>query len=193
MIAEAITNTDIVLWALFELGGSESFVDVEEIMLKAFDLVPERFCWRTRPEIPDKLKGNAALHGADAASPKLLIKNGQTQRRLTIDGQKWIEDHFDRLASTLSGDARVEPPKGRRGSRILSEVTRSDLFAKWAEEGTLTEEKWRFADLFRCSPDSSTSIWRQRLETLRSAAYASGRDDILRFLDQIPKDNPGWF
>jgi hypothetical protein len=193
MIAEAITNTDIYLWALFELGGSDRFMDVEDVMLEAFRLVPERFCWRTKPDIPDKLKGNSALHGADAAFPKLLIKNGQSQRRLTLEGQKWIEDNFDRLASALRGDVKVEAPKSRRSSRLLSEVSRSDIFMSWTDTDALVAEKWRYADLFRCSPDSAQHIWKHRLETLRSAAYAAGREDILKFLDQIAGDHPDWF
>ena len=175
MITEAITNTDVYLWALFELGASDHFVDVEDAMLRAFELVPERFCWRTKTTIPDKLKGNSALHGADAASPKLLIKNGQTQRRLTLDGQQWIESNFDRLASALRGDVKVEAPKSRRSSRLLNELSKSDIFTNWVETSSLAVEKWRFADLFRCSPDSAQNIWKHRLETLRSAAYAAGR------------------
>jgi hypothetical protein len=193
MIDEAIKNTDILLWALFELGGSDAFVDVEDIMLKAFDLVPERFCWRTRRDLPDKLKGNSALHGADATSPRLLIKNGQHQRRLTLEGQTWIETNFDRLAAALTGEIKVEPPKTRRTFQMISELTRSELFAAWVQSNELSPDKWRFADLFRCSPDSAQSVWRHRLETLRSAAYASGREDALKFLDQIANDHPDWF
>jgi hypothetical protein len=193
MIAENINNTDILLWALFEIGGSDKFVDVEDVMLKAFRLVPERFCWRTNRDLPDKLKLNSSLHGADAATPKLLIKNGQHQRRLTIEGQRWIEDNFDRLASALGGDVKVEPPKGRPSSRLLSDLARSDIFETWSEASELAPEQWRYADLFRCSPDSAHTIWKQRLETLRSAAYASGREDILKFLDHIASDHPDWF
>jgi hypothetical protein len=193
MIAETIANTDIFLWALFELGGSDDFVDVEDIMLEAFRLVPERFCWRTNRELPDKLKLNPALHGADANTPKLVIKNGPSQRRLTLEGQQWIEDHFDRLASALGGDVKVEAPKTRRSSRLIGDISRSDIFSSWVENGTLLSEKWRYADLFRCSPDSAPSIWKNRIENLRSAAYVAGREDILKFLDQIATDHPEWF
>jgi hypothetical protein len=193
MIAESINNTEIFLWALFELGGSDGFVDVEDAMLEAFRLVPERFCWRTNRDLPDKLKLNPALHGADAATPKLLIKNGQHERRLTIEGQRWIEDNFDRLVSVLRGDVTVEPPKGRRSSRLLNDLIRSDIYEQWSGTDTLVTEKWRYADLFRCSPDSANTIWKHRLETLRSAAYASGREDILKFLDRIASDHPDWF
>jgi hypothetical protein len=193
MIAETIKNTDIFLWAIFELGGADHFVDVEDVMLEAFRLVPERFCWRTNSELPDKLKLNPALHGADAATPKLLIKNGPNQRRLTIQGQQWIEDNFDHLAAALGGDVKIEAPKTRRSSRLVGDLTRSDLFTAWRDTSTLVPEKWRYADLFRCSPDSAAGIWKHRLENFRSAAYAAGRDDILTFLDQIATEHPDWF
>jgi hypothetical protein len=193
MIADTINNADIFLWAVFELGGSDDFVDVEDVMLEAFRLAPERFCWRTKRDLPDKLKLNAALHGADAAAPKLLIKNGQHQRRLSIQGQQRIEDNFDRLATALRGDVKVEVPKTRRSSRVIGDVTRSEIFTAWADSNSLVPEKWRYADLFRCSPDSANSVWKHRLENYRSAAYAGGREDILKFLDQIAIDHPDWF
>lgn len=193
MIVEATTSTDVFLWALYELGGAEDFVDVELVLLEAFRIAPQRFGWRTRPDLPDRLKGNMALHGADIKSPKLLIKQGPDKRRLTLEGQRWIEENFDRLAESLGGDRVVEAPKSNRTSRLLSEATRSDVFIEWSETDTLATEKWRYADLLRCSPDSAPAVWKQRIETLRSAAYAAGREDFLKFLDQIVSDHADWF
>jgi hypothetical protein len=193
MIAEPITSTDVFLWALYELGGADDFVDVEDVLLKAFRLAPQRFSWRTRQDLPDRLKGNMALHGADIRSPKLLIKSGPDKRRLTVEGQEWIEENFDRLASALSGSSVVEAPKSHRSSRLVNDAARSEIFVSWTETNALPSEKWRFADLLRCSPDSAQSVWRQRVETLKSAAYAAGRDDLLKFIEQLISEHSEWF
>ena len=38
MTGEPVTNSDVFLWSLFELGGDEDFVDVEPVLseLRAF-------------------------------------------------------------------------------------------------------------------------------------------------------------
>lgn len=193
MSAEPLTSADVVLWALFELEGSDEFVDVENVFLEAFKIAPQRFGWRTRPDIPDKLKGNAALHGADVRSPKLLIKRGPDHRQLTLEGQRWIEDNFERLADALGGDRIVEAPKGRKSSRLVSEAVKAEAFKVWSESGSLPAEKWKFADMLHCSHDSAQSVWRGRLEALRSAAYVADRNDLLSFLDLLATEHVDWF
>jgi hypothetical protein len=42
MSPEPVTNSDVFLWALYELGGADEFVDVEEAFIKAFELAPLR-------------------------------------------------------------------------------------------------------------------------------------------------------
>lgn len=193
MTTEPVTSTDVFLWALYELGASEAFVDVEDAMILAFELAPKRFSWRTRDDLPDKLKGNMALHGADVQTPKLLIKSGSDKRRLTAEGQQWIEANFERLATALRGDRVIDAPKAHRSSRRLSEIQRSGLFMTWQENGALPSEKWRFAEMLRCAPDSAQVVWRDRVATLRSAAYSAAEDDVLKFLDQLTSEHPDWF
>jgi len=54
-------------------------------------------------------------------------------------------------------------------------------------------DRVRVARLLRCAPDAPRQVWRERLETLRSAATAGKRDDVLRFLDRLEEENPDWF
>ena len=39
MNAETTTNFDVILWALYDLGGDEKFVDIEDIFLKLSKLL----------------------------------------------------------------------------------------------------------------------------------------------------------
>ena len=193
MTPEPITNSDVFLWALFELGGADAFVDVEDVFLRAFKLAPMRLSWRTRADIPDLKKCSKALRDIEANKPGLLVKQGSDFRRLNVDGQQWIEDNFDRLAEALGSDRIVKPPRARFSSRLVSEATRSDVFQQWTSQCVLAEEKWQFAELLRCAPDSSRTLWHSRLETLRSAAYSAGRTDLLEFLDALAVKRPDWF
>ena len=98
MTGEPVTNSDVFLWSLFELGGGEDFVDVEPAFLLAFQLAPQRLGWRTKSDLPDLKKCSKALRDAEAKVPSLLLKQGPDLRRLTVEGQKWIEENFERLA-----------------------------------------------------------------------------------------------
>ncbi len=193
MVAEPVTNSEVFLWALFELDGSETFVDVEDVFLQAFKLAPQRLSWRTRSDLPDLKKCSKALRDAEAKTPQLLVKSGGDLRRLTVDGQKWIEDNFERLAAALGTDRVVQAPRSRKSSRLLSEATRSDAFRQWQDTGALSQEKWRYAELLRCSPDSNRSVWKNRIETLKSAAYAAKHKAMLDFLDDLVNAHSDWF
>jgi hypothetical protein len=193
MSSEPVTNSDIFLWALYELGGADEFVDVETAFIKAFELAPLRLSWRTRQDLPDLKKCSKALRDAEGREPKLLVKNGAEMRRLTVEGQRWIEENFDRLAESLGGDRLVRASRTRVPSRLVGHALQSPVFTTWNETRAITEHKWRVAEMLRCSPDSSRSVFRDRLETLRSAAYSAGRLDALAFFDALVKERADWF
>ena len=191
--AEPVTNSEVFLWALYELGGADEFVDVEDVFIQAFELAPLRLSWRTRADLPDLKKCSKALRDADDRSPLLLVKKGAERRQLTAEGQKWIEDNFDRLAEALRSNQVVKAPRTRTPARLVGYALRSTAHKKWAESGEITDEKWRIADMLRCSPDSARTVFRERLETLRAAAYSAGREDALAFLDALQEQRPEWF
>lgn len=193
MSPEPVTNSDVFLWALYELGGADDFVDVEDVFFKAFDLAPLRLSWRTRADLPDLKKCSKALRDAEGREPPLLVKKGAEMRRLTVEGQQWIERNFSRLAEALGGDGPVRAPQTRVPSRLVSQALHGQVFKMWAEAGVITEEKWKVAEMLRCSPDSSRTVFRDRLETLRGAAYSTGHLDALQFFDALGTERSDWF
>jgi hypothetical protein len=193
MSPEPVTNSDVFLWALYELGGADDFVDVEDAFIRAFELAPLRLSWRTRPDLPDLKKCSKALRDAEGREPRLLVKKGAEMRRLTVEGQQWIEENFDRLAEALGGDGDVRAPRTRVPSRLISQALQSSVFRIWADTQTITTEKWRVAEMLRCSPDSSHTVFRDRLETLRAAANSAGRRDALGFLNKLASERADWF
>ena len=76
---EPITNTDVFLWALYELGGSDEFIDVEAAFYRAFELAPARLSWRTRSDLPDLKKCSKALRDAEGRKPALLVRRGRNK------------------------------------------------------------------------------------------------------------------
>jgi hypothetical protein len=191
---EDLANWEIFVWALNELGGGNTMIDVEEVFIRCFEIAPRRFCWRTRPALPDYKKCSKALSDAEARRPALLIKTGDTfGRQLTVAGQQWVDSNDHRLRPLLGFGRNISEPRQRPRSKMLAEVERSEIFQQWKQHFSFQAEKWRVADLLRCSPDSSHRIWSDRLQTLRSAAYAAKKSEVLSFLDSLQKSNPDWF
>lgn len=188
-----VASWEIFLWALYQLGGSAQFVDIEDISVKCFEIAPARFKWRTR-DLPDYKKCTKALQVAEKMEPRLLIKTGDSfGRQLTVEGQKWIESNSKRLSRLLESGSPVPEPKQRPSARLLAEIERSEPFIQWNQLGIVPPEKWKVAEVLRCSPDSSPSIWSDRLATARAIANSAQKNDVLHFLDQVAVEHPDWF
>jgi hypothetical protein len=192
--ADEIANWEIFLWALSRLEGGTTFVDVEDVFVKCFELAPRRFAWRTRADLPDYKKCSKALRDAEARRPRLLVKTGDgLKRQVTVEGQEWVTANERRMLDIVHSGKVVQEPRSRPRVRLLAEVERSDPYRRWAEEGVLPAEKWQVAELLRCSPDSERRIWRNRLQVLRAAANGADRARLLAFLDELAATYPSWF
>lgn len=189
-----VTNHEVFLWALSQLGGIHGFVDVEHVFVKCFEVAPQRFSWRTRSDLPDYKKCAKALRDAEAKRPKLLVKTGDSfGRQFTVEGQAWLEAHKARLNTRIGGVDVVQEPRSRHRARLIAEVERSTVFQEWAASRTVVSEKWRMAELLKCSPDSQKVIWNDRLQILRAAARAAGKNDLLQFLEAVASKRSIWF
>jgi hypothetical protein len=193
-VTDSIANSEeIILWALYDLGGAEQFVDVEDVFIRAFELAPKRLCWRTRPELINFKTCSLAEGALGRQTPKLLIKQGDYMRKISVDGLKWIEENFDRLAEELAKDRVVRATRRRSTSKLLTQVQRSPVYTNWLRTQEITGEKWRVAELLRCSPDNASSIFQDRITTLQSVAYAAGHAEVMKFLDELSSQRKEWF
>ena len=191
---DEIANWEVFLWSLYQLGGSSKFVDIEDVSLECFRIAPARFGWRTRTDLPDYKKCAKALQEAEVRRPRMLVKTHDSfGRQLTAEGQRWVEANSKRLSKILNRGVPVPEPKRRPTSRMMAEIELSEPFVLWKDTGQIPQEKWRMADVLRCSPDSSAVTWSARLESARGVAYAADKKSILRFLDEVVSAHPDWF
>jgi hypothetical protein len=191
---DEIANWEIFLWALHRLDGGTRYVDVEDIYLECFDIAPARFGWRTRKDLVDYKKCAKALQEAERRSPKLLIKTRDAYaRQFTVEGLQWIKANSVRLSKILQSELPIPEPKHRPTARMLIEIERSEPFIAWLETKSISQEKWKIAEVLHCSPDSSPETWVSRLQSARSVAYDADRKIIIEFLDAVYKEHPDWF
>jgi hypothetical protein len=171
---------------LYQLGGADRLVDVEDIYLECFRLAPARLGWRTRPDLPDYKKCAKALQSVEASTHRgLLTKHGRYERKLTAEGVKWCERWRDRLEATYGGQRVVRAARAGDQERTLRELRAHPAFRHWVENGALPSGWWDIADAFRCSPSSSREVWDQRLDHAQRAADAADDREVREFVDQV--------
>jgi hypothetical protein len=81
MTEPELSNIDVVLYALFKLGGDERKIHTEEIAYEAYSLAKERFGWRLSRfrdmGFPDKEPVRRALMDAAKKNTVILPSGGQ--------------------------------------------------------------------------------------------------------------------
>src|SRR6266550_293762 len=129
---EDIPNWELAAAACFLEGGATKLVHTEDLAVRAFQLAPQRFCWRKYPERIDLDIARVSL--TDAAKDKngaLVQGSKDSGWSLTQAGTQWVEQARQRFPNlfrarpSLIPIAEVHRPSlltGRRtvcGSRML--------------------------------------------------------------------------
>lgn len=181
-------NSDLLVWACYQCGGFDRWIDVEELYLKAFELAPTRLAWRTRGDLPDYKKCARALQQLE--DPKLsdhlglLAKQTQHLRKLTPAGKEWCEKYRDALVSLYGGGAVPAAPT-QDPARLLRHIESTAAFSHFKRTGAVDCEIWQIAEALRCLADSSQSVWMARIDAVASAAERMARADAIEFAHQL--------
>ena len=187
-----IDNPDLIPLALYELGGTGTFVDVEDVFVRCFELAPERFRWR-RHNIPNYKTLSKALRDFEDDHPGLLLKTDDgLSRQLSADGIEWVRSRGADFQQ-LKDQPGSNPPTRRREHKILNEFTQHKTVKVFLDGVKPSLVKYEIADLLLCSPDSPASVWTERYESYRSAAQDAGRPDLIGFLEYLRNSKPEWF
>jgi len=148
---ENITNNDVILWAFYELGASEDFVDVEDAFIRAFDLALCVLVENSGRSRPITRSVHLALGALGRQVPRPLINRGEYFRMISVAGQEWIEENFNRLAEELGNNRSIKAPRSRNTTRLVSQLMKSDIYELWKKDHLITNDKWRVAIALRCS------------------------------------------
>jgi hypothetical protein len=171
-------NTDVFVWALYLLNGSERAVDVEEIYLKVFEIAPLRFGWRTRPDLPNFKKTAKALQEVEAKSHVgLLLRSSANLRRLTPEGKAWVLRNRALLEAVYGGKT-VAAPANSDLARQMKNLKSNQVYAIWQSGKSLTLT--HLSVLLNCSKTSADAVWRNRLADLTELADQTNDAEILR-------------
>ena len=183
--SESPNNQDALVFALYLLGGADKDVDVEDMFLKCHELAPARLSWRTRPDLPDYKKVSKALQSVEASTHVGLFHHtNQYARRLTLDGNRWVETYMSILERVYS-KAPVQASKNTNmHERKRHEIKNSQVWVLFKESpANIGIED--FASVLQCSAASSQTTWASRVHDVKRAADVLQDQELMQFAQLV--------
>ena len=192
---EKVSDKDIVLYALYLLGGWQKRVHTEDVALKCYKIAPSKFSWVKYPQYPDLAPARFALEAAKKPEYGSLV-NGESERKrtiksvggwmLTANGIKWIKENKSRIEEYLG----KHKPTGDRlhTDRKLKEFLRSVAFRKFMDYGEQAEiSHAEFAESIVCTVNTRVEVLNNRLEQLYSIAEELGKNEVKSYVNFCQK------
>ncbi len=110
--SSAVSNTDLVLIVLADLGGGERSIDVEDVAEAAWKATPARFSWPRHQQYPDLDAVDVTLRAAKKNSG-LVTGSKRAGWMLTVAGSAYVE----RTEETTRGYLVRQGQAGRTANR----------------------------------------------------------------------------
>ena len=183
--SESPNDQDALVFALYLLGGADKDVDVEDMFLKCHELAPARLSWRTRPDLPEYKKVSKALQSVEASTHVGLFHHtNQYARRLTLDGNRWVETYISILERVYS-KAPVQASKNTNmHERKRHEIKNSQVWVLFKESpANIGIED--FASVLQCSAASSQTTWASRVHDVKRAADVLQDQELMQFAQLV--------
>ncbi len=192
-----IANRELVVYALYLLGGDSNPVHTEDIALKCFELFPASFSWVKHSQYPDKDIVRVALTDARKTTNGSFVEGRSGEKRglsaktkrqpiedgwmLTTAGVRWIRDNQGKLAQVVdSGQVKAHR---QRLLKQLKRVRDHSLFGIYLENpGRFSPSIGAIADLLRCRVDADAQVWQERLDKVYRQAMAAEQIDVCDFI-----------
>lgn len=189
-----LSNVDIVTIALFQLGGSTSAIDIEDIAVYAFKLAPDRFSWRKYPKQISLQDVRFALENAQRPQSGYVFGGTEGGWMLTESGHDFAKQNTGRLSLRSNSGKKREPLSEQRWRRSeKSRILRTEAFQKFrhSRQSEITsQDAWQF---FRIDEYVRGDSRKRRLSRVLNAF----RDDpdigdavvtISKLLDRTPQN-----
>lgn len=185
-----LSDKDIVLYALYILGGWYKRVHTEDIAIECYKIAPSKFSWVKYPQYPDLAPTRFALEAAKKPESGCLVMGESERKRtvkkvggwmLTAEGIKWIKLNKARIEKYLG----KQRPAGDRVSieRKLNYLLKSKAFKKFIEFGQAADiSHAEFADSLICTVNTRPEVLNARLEQLYSIGEELKKEEVKNYV-----------
>lgn len=187
-------NKDIVLFALYELGGAKHPVHTEDVAHKVFQypIGRQRYRWTRYDEYPDKERvarelrrlknwqGSKYVKGHVNIGAKRDRMDGWMLTSMGVERVKNIEKHIaDAVQVSMSGHSIYDADDLQR------RIKRTTCYGIYLEDHSLGKaEDYDFTDLLYCLPDASKEKIQSAFDELLANAKAVDAREIIEFLEE---------
>lgn len=190
---EELTNVEIVLYALYLLGGTKKKIFTEDIAKKSFELAPSRFSWRRYPQYPDIEPTRRILITARDEKRLITGRAGEATSLKSSDGWifspegiLWLEKNKTLITKALG--KKEQSVNRTELSKKLNDLESSIAYKKFLRDNTCFSIKlYEFTDFLNVNLDTPSSIIRDRIDTIRVIAATGKRNKLLNFVNQCEK------
>jgi hypothetical protein len=180
------TNIDIVVLALYELGGNLKYVETEHIAFTAFQIAPARFCWKYYKDQIHLEAVRISLRDATKTAHKCLvsgsIKSGWmlTPKGVTHSLSLQTDSSSNRPSSRAK--SKDEARTQRERNRILSHPAVIKYLSGEHDQISVAESM----SVFRLDDYSTVSGETQKIQRIKNTFIDDGEVlPILDFLSDI--------
>lgn len=192
-----LSDVDIVIYALYELGGWQERIHTEDIALRCFKIAPSKFSWVKYRQYPDLMAVWYALGSAKKGTYGGLVIGGSERKkgsgkdkfggwRLSEKGLQWIKDNKYRLEEAIHGG--MSPDNRLLEARRLKTLIRSEAYSKFMTKSEKAEiSHAEFAESLVCTVNTKSEVLQERLEQLYSVADIFKQSEVKRYLDYCHK------
>lgn len=192
---DILRDKDIVIYAVYILGGSQNRIHTEDIAIKCYQLAPSKFSWVKYPQYPDIAPARFALEDAKKLESGAFLRGESERRRtaesiggwmLTLNGVQWIKINRSRIEHYLGKHI----PIGDRvsSSRRLKELLNSKAYNRYREQGEKAEISHAdFAEALVSTVNTRGDVLNERLDSLYSTADELGRAEVKNYIDFCKK------
>jgi hypothetical protein len=198
-----ITNKDLVLFALYELGGAQKLVHTEDVAVQVFryPLGKQWYQWERYAEYPDKERVARELRRLKNAKGTAFVKGhvniGAKKDRL--DGWMLTAAGVDRIRAIekqiMAGLGKEEVTHCKyKLDKLIRRITTTSCYQIYLKDPTLSEAKDHdFTDMLYCLPDASSQRVQDAYDKFLANAKDIGATDLIKFLEVARERFGGFF
>jgi len=188
---EEISNIQIVLFALYSLGGSTKKIPTERIAVECFKLAPSRFSWRLFPQYPDIESVRVTLFDARKEKYGGLVRGRYGKTTIskladgwifTPDGVKWFDGNKQRIEKAI-GSKRAYVRRTEIDQKI-HDMEDSTAFKRYLRGDSANLKQYEITDFLYASLDTPRHILRGRLDQAKALAATAKREKLSKFLSE---------
>jgi len=195
--AEDTANKEIVLFALYELGGAQGPVQTEDVAHRVFQypIGRQKYCWEKYQIYPDKERIARELRRFKNWKGVCYVKGhvniGARDDRidgwlLTSAGVEHVKQIEPRLRKAVGGEAGSISIY--KADEVRKRIKESTCFKLFQIDASLTNAAdHHFTDMLYCLPDASDEKIRAAFDALLGNAKAVEAEDLVAFLETARK------